>query len=106
MTPDSLREFGGATLAVVILTGLARQLFRLESRGSIVCGAVLAFAVVLIVHHENLGSADGWLTQIVNCVLVFNAALGTNQIASARDRTDRGGGAPAQRRGLSWWASP
>lgn len=93
-TRTSILSFGTATVAVVVGTNTLRRVFGIR-------GIWLPFALALVVAGVALTSSDrplqglDYLIAFLNACLLFSAATGANQTASAA-RTRRALGAQPQ----------
>ena len=89
LTPDSLAGFGGAALALTLLTNILRRFVftgRLERWAPAVTFA-LAIVITFAFHAETTAGLRGGLVQIVNAVLLFNTASGINHMVAAGANT-------------------
>jgi len=77
-TETSISTFGGATLAVFLVTIVARRLVGLTSIFvPFVASVVLSF--VLAYHDGQLTNVLGWVLAILNALLLFCAVTGMNE---------------------------
>lgn len=101
VTTTSILTFGGASLAVLLISTTIQ---RVTARNWIVIPFAAAMVVGFVVAIES-GSLRGpldWLVAFVNCCLLFCTATGANELVAGRPA---GGTAPQGRLRGKWFVS-
>ena len=103
--PSSILTYGGASLAVWVVSATFRRVSRRET---ILAPLVVAFLVGFVIAYSTgaLKTGLGWLVALVNCCILFSTATGMNESAAALAATPKAGlAAPEEPKGrfLSSW---
>lgn len=77
-TETSISTFGGATLAVFLITIVGRRLFKFTSLFVPFTASIL-ISFVIAEHDGQLVNGLGWLLALLNSLLLFCAVTGMNE---------------------------